>query len=94
MALSEPCKKIQFGQDESNVKLVESLDQALLAYNNCTEPADPQARTFKRQIESGEAPTYPESDPVKQEIIIAWVNMHRDILNSIFTEVKWFRRRD
>jgi hypothetical protein len=92
MSLSNLNEEPVIVDDESYSKLISALDQALASIENCTVPIASKAQEFKRQIENGNVPSCDESDPVVHEIIKAWVNMNRENLNVIFTEVKWFKR--
>jgi hypothetical protein len=81
--------------DSDNRKsLTYALNQALSSIVNCTEPTDPQAKEFKSQIESGNLPVCADPDAEKERIIQEWANQYRGTLDAIFTEVKWFRRRN
>jgi len=74
-------------------KLKNALDEALASIENCSEPINPLAKTFKRQIEKGNVPAFNESDPIAHRIIKTWIDMNRKKLDIIFTEIEWFKRR-
>ena len=97
MSMSSAAEQL-FPQDyNSEIELLNALNEALESIEKGTEPTRPQAKIFKCQMEGGNEPFLDNPDSVELDILSSWINSSRDRLDTILfgeTEAKWFRRKN